>query len=1103
MPRLARRRLHASPAKAIAIRPGTTYAVSGGLGALGFTTAKWLVNSGASHVALLSRSAPVPERIKQLRAAGDASVEWVECDVGSEEGVVGARRKLEEMGWPPVTGVVHAAGLLADCVLAKLGEEELMRAIRPKVLGALNLRSVFKPTDFLVLFSSVAAVLGAAGQANYAVANALMDAMACSWVRAGERALSIQWGAWSEAGMAAANKSSLRRGEQRGFGSISNQLGLDILNRLFSEGTLGAVMVAPVDWARAGLHLRTPLTGDFSQFASAEGGSEPGDLLAVVRQVAEEVVGSRVADDAVLLEAGMDSLGAVEFRNQLASQLGVQLASGLLFDWPTIASLAGHLKSSMRTGPVPSALAVVSAAPVLVIGAGLGGLSFARSLAKAGETVLIMESKSTVGGVWSKWANSTSKLQIDSPSYDFGCTDLSEATTWPSTYPTREQILSGARRMASIGHSLPWTLLLNTGVDRVRPSISNPAEYVVDYTAADGRPAQVLVSGVAALTGGLHAPRRISLAGEERFAGKVRLGVEDDLAAEDLRAARVVILGHGAFAIENMRTALENGAEKVTILCRRRNLVFSTVCNWLLNSAEGNLPVKTVMSVMRPMYALAGQDVDALACFKFQDSEVSFEQGTVPPASDLYFLAQALGRLEVIEDFAARLEEDVVVTESGRRIRANVLLTCLGFRSDEGLLKRVFGADAALDAAWLNADPNLFAYNDAEQRSGRVSSLLCSSYLFFVQAFASAYVHFRGRPDDLRKTLGQLQRQPGDTQARLMVMLWDFLAPAKRNLAERTRRICPFNLFVREREQEWLAYQERLDHQPFIDFYSLLRPSLDELRLREPHSLFKQLASLGHSSEPATSLIPVYRAQARRRVLFLHGQGTDGAVACNLLERCGWFKQLGEQLEFVVPDAPYEMPAFNDPQQLSEIGLDTLVEQRLYSSKLKYKEWRGDFNWFAQIFHGTGRLELSSDELAVRQQAWTRTLDFIRAVSEQHGPFDGIAGFCEGASVASAALHLQKSGMDLGLASVRFFVGMAPWRNPYFEMLGLYSNEVPLDLPSLHISGQNDMLMFKQALAPFVSDFKSPVVYEHGGKHEYPVVSSSLKKAVLELLHKL
>lgn len=1084
-----------------------TYIISGGLGAIGFVVAKWIISFGASNIVILSRKIPDEKQRDQIESmcrSYNISIKCFSCDIGNRDDVKAILEKLSDLKWPNVRGIIHSAGVLSDGTINNINEEKLSISFKPKVLGAINLHDIFKPSDFLVMFSSAAAVLGSPGQANYATANAVMDGLALKWIENGERILSIQWAAWSDGGMATYNASTLRRFHKLGFGSISNEMGLKILSKLFSQGKQGVVLVAPIDWNLAILHLKSCLFERLNPVVnkhhinhkSNEFIENKENLISIVRYVAEDVIGEQISDEQVLLEVGMDSLGAVEFRNKLSEKLNIQLPSSILFDYPNILSLVSYLKSKSRVENKIERPFKFYNDPILVIGAGLGGLSFAKMLLQAGEKVIIMESNSDIGGVWKTWANSSSKLQIDSPSYDFGCTDLTQVKTWPATYPTRDQILLGAQELCS---TLEIQMLKNTQVNRIRPISSSKDEYIVDFIT-NNTPSQIRVSGVAALTGGLHKPRKLDILGEDQTKIEIAYGINNDVALENFKNSRVVIIGHGAFAIENMRTALENGAEKVTILCRRRNVVFSTICNWILNSSNGNLSIKRVVDILRPMYELIGVDVEKLGCFSIEQGEYMFDQETVPAASDLYFLAQAAGRLEVIEDLPLYLNEHELVTKGGRKIKANIILKCLGFDTKENLLTEMFGNDANVQGIWINGDSNLFSYNDGVQRSRKVRSLLCSSYLYFVQSFALAFIHFRRRPEMLNQTLSKIKQLQNDSElhTQMMVMLWDFLLPAKQALSQRTQHICPFNSFLQEREHDWNRYQHLLRNQTKIDFFNLLKPTINELRRSEPMRLFKE-QSVNNKT------ISVYRSKPKHRVLFLHGQGTDGAIACTLLERCGWFEQFKDQLEFVVPDAPFEMDAFTNKQQLSQIGLDSLVEQHLYNLNLKYKEWNADFDWFADIFNETKNATKKGQE-----QKWQHIFDYINQITREFGPFDGIAGFCEGASVASVALHIQdlfnrgkQSTIDLGLANVRFFIAMSPWRNPYFETQSLFNHEVPLNIPSLHINGLKDTDMFKKSFPIFMNDFKKPLKYEHNGKHEYPMVSSSLKKTIQELLDHL
>ncbi len=1103
-----------------------TYVISGGRGALGQVAAKLLLARGAQRVVLLSRTASAVGAVSaaggnvdvEVTDAGNgAQVVELRCDVAQAASVEAVRAWLSQRGWPPVRGVIHAAGVLSDATLPNQTASKLREAYAAKVDGAVHLRAGLAPKDFLVLYSSVAALLGSVGQGSYAAANATLDALAEQWSAAGEAVLSVQWGAWSQGGMAA-RQDAVKRVEASGFGSLSDELGGAVLEQLLAAGVRGVVCVSPIDWSRLSLEL--PLLSRLRTRSAAgpdatdaTGAAPAVELLDTVRQIVAEAVGRPLQDDASLLDNGLDSLGSVSLRNRLATRLRVELSAAFVFDCPSIAAMVRHLSSlTPRASPTsaaarpPSPAVAASALPVLVIGAGIGGLGFARQLEKAGTSVVVMDAAERVGGVWQTLANASSKLQIDSPAYDFDSTALPAAGDhrWRASFPSQHDILAGCR---STAEGLLGPVHLGARVQRIRAL--ERGEYEVTYQR-DGRVQRMRVSGVAAMTGGLHRPRRCDFPGEARFAGHKGLGVADDTPLQRFRDANVVIVGHGAFAVENMRTALENGARHVTLVCRRQHLVLSTFCNWLLNSTRGVMSVSDVVEVMRPFYAACGVEIETLrSLVRDAAGEWMLDQATVPPGSDLYFLAQVLGKLTVVTGEVAELTEGSVVLGDGRELAADVFLKCLGSTTDPSVLFELFGEGSDLQGLWINGDPNLITYNDGAQAPRKVKSLMCASYAFFVQAFAPAFLHFRAHPQEHARALARITAKTAtSTEAeRVLVELWDFLEPLKRVVAERTAELLPFDRFQVEREAEWTRYARLLRADvPDVDdapnsgdssdstseLWSLLGPALTLVHRRNPQVPVEQrgiYSSLG----PSLGALSVF-APRRPRVLFLPGQGTNARLARTLLERTGWLDRA--HLDFVVPDAPYEMPAFTNDQQLEQVGLSGLVSLGLYDKTARYREWRAGFEALYQRHHEGKPVEVTD---ADRQQ-WCVTLDYVRELARRHGPFDGIAGFCEGAAVASVALHLQARGQDLGLGSVRFFIAMAPWRSPVHEHDGMFQSAPPLRLPMLQIVGDNDMDVFLGAAPHFHRDFAGAVEFRHNGQHVYPPLSPGLEAKLRQLV---
>lgn len=210
-------------AAAIALRPDALYLVTGGLGALGLTFAEWLVGRGACRLALLGRRAlpaqadweglihGVPpqegralERLLALHAAG-VEIRYVQADAGDAAALAAVVRDLAA-GHGPIAGVLHCAGVADSGIIQNKTRARALKVFAPKIAGAIGLCEALEegPLDFLVLFSSLFSVVGGPGQAAYAGANAVLDAIARDHrQRLGLPLVSLGWGAWSGGGMAA------------------------------------------------------------------------------------------------------------------------------------------------------------------------------------------------------------------------------------------------------------------------------------------------------------------------------------------------------------------------------------------------------------------------------------------------------------------------------------------------------------------------------------------------------------------------------------------------------------------------------------------------------------------------------------------------------------------------------------------------------------------------------------------------------------------------------------------------------------------------------------------------------------------------------------
>lgn len=373
------RRLIPALAEPFWFRPDGAYVITGGFGGLGCAVARWAVRRGARRLILLARH-PLPPR-----------TEWASVPADSETGRrIGVARELEGLGacvhaaavdvgdlpdleaflacyareqWPPVRGVFHLAGALQDRLLPQLDPASFDVVFRGKARGGWNLHHALRdaPLDCFVLFSSVASLLGAAGQGNYAAANAFLDAFA-AWRRAqGLPALSINWGPWAEAGMAA---SELRGGRmaRQGMHSLAPEEGLGALDVLLASGVTQAG-VFNADWTALAEsywqfsaspflgailqadHKKGPSAGA-ADILAASGASREALLLELVRARVAAVLGAspdQIPVDRGVAELGMDSIMVTDLLSGLSRDLKFRVHPREVFDRPNLAAFAGHL----------------------------------------------------------------------------------------------------------------------------------------------------------------------------------------------------------------------------------------------------------------------------------------------------------------------------------------------------------------------------------------------------------------------------------------------------------------------------------------------------------------------------------------------------------------------------------------------------------------------------------------------------------------------------------------------------------------------------------------------------------------------------------------
>ncbi|WP_203935221.1 type I polyketide synthase, partial [Virgisporangium ochraceum] len=361
-------------------RPSGTVLVTGGTGALGARVGRWLVANGADRVVLTSRRGMAAPGARDLVDELGARVAVVACDTADRDAVAAL---LAE--YPP-TAVFHAAVVLDDGVLDSLTPDRFEPVLRAKVDAAVNLHELTSGLDAFVVFSSVSGGLGNPGQANYAAANAFLDALAVRRRQDGLPATSIAWGAWSGGGRADGETGDRLR--RRGLPGMDPDLAMAGLQQALDHDET-YVAIADVDWPRFAGDRPGPLVRDLPDLAPAT--TAPGAdraapdrlagldraersraLLDLVRAEAAAVLGlpspAAVEPTRAFRELGFDSLTAVELRNRLVAATDQRLPATVVFDHPNPTALAAFLLGASAADVAAAPVAVTADDPIAIVG---------------------------------------------------------------------------------------------------------------------------------------------------------------------------------------------------------------------------------------------------------------------------------------------------------------------------------------------------------------------------------------------------------------------------------------------------------------------------------------------------------------------------------------------------------------------------------------------------------------------------------------------------------------------------------------------------------------------------------------------------------------
>jgi acyl carrier protein len=362
--------------KSFQVKADGTHIVTGAFGGFGLETAKWLVERGARHLVMVGRrgaSSPEAQAVVQDFVARGVKVMTEPCDV-TDQAALQQLFETIHSSMPPIAGIMHAAMVLDDAILANLDEERFHRVLAPKVAGAENLDQLVRgqSLDYFVMFSSVTTLLGNPGQANYVAANAYMEGLARRRRQKGLAALAIGWGPISDVGVLARNQ-RLQSGLQKmtGMAGMLAREALELMAQAIEQSSgnveSAVITISPTD-GNIGVDrmpaLRSPTYANFVSRGqkSGDADAESIDLHAIAATSGIEAARRKVADvisaqlahvlhlreeDISLVrplgEIGLDSLMAVELVMNLEECFGVQIPLGGSTGAMTVSDIADEV----------------------------------------------------------------------------------------------------------------------------------------------------------------------------------------------------------------------------------------------------------------------------------------------------------------------------------------------------------------------------------------------------------------------------------------------------------------------------------------------------------------------------------------------------------------------------------------------------------------------------------------------------------------------------------------------------------------------------------------------------------------------------------------
>lgn len=461
-------------------------------------------------------------------------------------------------------------------------------------------------------------------------------------------------------------------------------------------------------------------------------------------------------------------------------------------------------------GPLPQTV------DVAIVGGGIIGLYAANRLRQEGLSFCVLEKDNQVGGIWSSYANAASRVNSSECAYRLVENKTRTNRDHSATREILEDIAGLAKRVSD-------RLYLQTEVQGIEKSAGR---YHVRYRRGGSTSVLESKGVILAINDRVGTPRQIEWADQEVFRGEIVSGISNRTDGLDWRDKRVVVVGMGAFAIENVRTALEGGARHVTVVCRRHG----TVCPKIIDYLNFVTPYDETfqhdkksnfrnMMYWRKTYEMSGATQPECWMGKVK------HPGHTISVSDIWFVGHYLKKIATVTGETSGLSEDGVIVDGQRRIEADIVVNCIGFERNASIAKALCGYAETYNNNYVDKDFMYLA--DAFIDDDAFNSFFGSSVLEMAKFYMEVYIKYFDQPG-----YSQMMATDGIEKIPIEDRKWshyiaaataliqrhpDLHAIAKKQVAQRTGNFLEKHdlaTYIEENKREWIDMHAMLAGRP-------------------------------------------------------------------------------------------------------------------------------------------------------------------------------------------------------------------------------------------------------------------------------------------------